>query len=609
MKTHLQMHPFCLKNVVAALAAGSVLALAGCGGSSGGITSASTAPAAAPITLSGTAAGGAAIAGGAVNAKCATGSGTATTAADGSYTLTVTGIAPCMLQVTDPTNAAKVYYSAVPAGATTANITPLTSLVVANAIGADPATAYTSFSSTTQAAITSTAITTAVSNVSTALAGIGVSIPAGTNPVTATFTAATETKAGSALDQQIDALAAKLANANVPLSTLVTTMATNSTSATAVSSAVTTLATNSGISSSTLTVPASGTAAAATCPYATSGKYLGAGLGDNSITQYSIDFKALTAQNVAANKSFTITTGVDPNNPCAYTFSNATQTVNVRVSQSGLSAFSSAALPTTAATSLATSSVGLVLPAPTTTFALADFAGTWNAVQWDQAVGVTYWNSTFSQLVIDNAGNLSYYVCSGATSCATTPSMTHTISGPDAAGVFTVTGSDGSKRNFAIYRSANGDMVGFGVLVSSTSYNGQYFVFSKRVSAPIVRTVGSSFSLVDWRATNNNTTGPQQTATPKTFTVTAATPLTNNTYSFTRQDNADSSTDSVQVNQPRVGMLTHPAVAATATLAAKPLWYGVNGIGWTIFGTATTGVPNSNTNPVFFGISIQTPNQ
>jgi len=74
--------------------------LAACGGGGGGTAGTNGVT---TITLTGTAATGKAIAGATVTAKCQTGTGVATTIADGSYSLLISGgKLPCLLQITNP---------------------------------------------------------------------------------------------------------------------------------------------------------------------------------------------------------------------------------------------------------------------------------------------------------------------------------------------------------------------------------------------------------------------------------------------------------------------------------------------------------------------------
>ena len=125
--------------VLAATSAACVL-LAACGGGN----SADTTPAAA--SLQGLAATGAGLANASVMAKCATGAPlVGTTAADGSFTLSLNGgqTTPCMLQVVGGTPSVTLHGFATDAGRV--NITPLTDLVVTKALGTAPATAFASY--------------------------------------------------------------------------------------------------------------------------------------------------------------------------------------------------------------------------------------------------------------------------------------------------------------------------------------------------------------------------------------------------------------------------------------------------------------------------------
>lgn len=127
------MNPF--KTVLCVAAAAGALAACGGGGgvdASGGPTT----PPASAITLTGTAATGAAMAGVTVRAINATGVvTTAITGPDGHYTLNIANSAPFVLSATD--NTGHAWYSFAPA-AGTANITPLTTLALLDANGHKP---------------------------------------------------------------------------------------------------------------------------------------------------------------------------------------------------------------------------------------------------------------------------------------------------------------------------------------------------------------------------------------------------------------------------------------------------------------------------------------
>ena len=166
----------------------------------------------ASLTLSGTAATGAAIAGGTVTAKCSAGATTnATTNTDGTYSLAATsGALPCVLKVSSSDGTTSLYSVATGSGSSaTANITPLTQLVVASLTGADPAALFDGFSASTSTTLTSTALTSAQAGIVATLSGAGIDVSTLVNLVTGTLTAATTT--GNAYDAALDALQAQLA--------------------------------------------------------------------------------------------------------------------------------------------------------------------------------------------------------------------------------------------------------------------------------------------------------------------------------------------------------------------------------------------------------------
>lgn len=167
-------------------------ALVGCGGggSSGGSAGAGT-------SLSGLAATGAGIANASVTAKCASGTPlSGTTDGNGSYTLVLDGRSlPCMVQVTGGTPSVTLHSFAQAAGRV--NITPVTDLIVAKALGADPAAAFAGYTSTNGASI-ETGLAAAKTYVSTQIGNItGGSIA---DPLTGAFAV------GDADDKVLDAL-------------------------------------------------------------------------------------------------------------------------------------------------------------------------------------------------------------------------------------------------------------------------------------------------------------------------------------------------------------------------------------------------------------------
>lgn len=172
-------------------------AMVGCGG--GG---SSASPGA---SLSGLAATGAGIPNAVVSAKCASGAPlTGTTDANGSYTLALDGrTLPCMVQVTGGSPVVTLHSFAQTAGRV--NITPVTDLIVARALGADPATAFGSY-----AASDGIAIETGLAAAKTYVATQIQAITGGTiaDPLTGAFVV------GDADDKVLDALGNALTGAN-----------------------------------------------------------------------------------------------------------------------------------------------------------------------------------------------------------------------------------------------------------------------------------------------------------------------------------------------------------------------------------------------------------
>ena len=183
------------------------------------------------LTLSGVAATGAAIGNKAVEARCATGTGTATSNADGSYTISITsGALPCVLKVT-PASGPALYTLATGTGSSaTANISPVTQLVIASLTGAAPDTYFAAFDATAAAGVTSTKVSAAVAAVKATLFAAGLDLGS-IDVLAGTLTPATGTTTGNAYDQALDALAVKLSAAGTTLADLTTTVAAASTTA------------------------------------------------------------------------------------------------------------------------------------------------------------------------------------------------------------------------------------------------------------------------------------------------------------------------------------------------------------------------------------------
>lgn len=186
-------------------AAALALALAACGGGGGASTPS--------LAVGGTAATGAALAGATVAVKCVAGSGTATTNGSGGYTVTVEdGALPCIVRVTGTTAGGTpvILHSIVASGTTgagntttaTANVTPITEMIVAQLMAAMPTEAFDNFDAARVSSDTVAAALTAIVN---ALKTAGVDL-AGIDPLKAELVPASGSTAGNAYDQVLDTL-------------------------------------------------------------------------------------------------------------------------------------------------------------------------------------------------------------------------------------------------------------------------------------------------------------------------------------------------------------------------------------------------------------------
>ncbi len=140
------------KLILTGLTVLTVAVLAACGGGGGGDSTKTVSS----TKVSGTAATGAALAGATVSAKCASGSGSATTAADGTFTINIENAQrPCVLSVTTPDGT--TLHSVVEAGTennVVANVTPFTELITAALAQGSTKTFFEQFDANAQARLT-----------------------------------------------------------------------------------------------------------------------------------------------------------------------------------------------------------------------------------------------------------------------------------------------------------------------------------------------------------------------------------------------------------------------------------------------------------------------
>ena len=232
-----------IKYLTLVLAGATLATLAGCGGG-GDSNPAPATPALTPITvaptpaltpitvaptpaltLTGTAATGAAISGGPVAVKCASGTGSAITNADGSYTVSVSnGAFPCLAKVTAADGTVLNSVVTGSGSSAVANITPVTQLIVASLAGGDPSAYFAAFDATAASGVTSARVAAAQTAVVATLKAAGQDLSGLGDLLTGSLVPATGGSAGNAYDKALDALKTAVAASGITLADLANTV-------------------------------------------------------------------------------------------------------------------------------------------------------------------------------------------------------------------------------------------------------------------------------------------------------------------------------------------------------------------------------------------------
>ena len=198
-----------------------VLVACGGGGTSSQVTGAAAVTPAATVSVTGTAATGVAIAGGAVTLNCVSGkTGIASTGADGSFSVSAAGVTfPCVARVDykDSAGASQQLHSFVTA-AGNANINPVTDLLVANLTGGGALDAFDRFDAAKATGFTPALVAAAAGKVKAYLKTLGVdttNLP--DDPITTKLVAKNGTTPGDAFDKVLDDVKTKLTTAGLTI--------------------------------------------------------------------------------------------------------------------------------------------------------------------------------------------------------------------------------------------------------------------------------------------------------------------------------------------------------------------------------------------------------
>jgi hypothetical protein len=253
------------------------------------------------------AADGAPIEGATVNVVCAAGASlSALTGSGGAWQVTLAGLAlPCAVEVSGGTinsapNTTSYYSIATAAG--TMNISPLTSLIVANLAGEDPGAWFAALTPATLGGITAQQVTTAFNNVVAALSGL--TQLGNNNPITTPFVPTP----GNVSADMLAALSQAISNTNFSYASLLSAMASASPSVAASfnSSLIAAYDTNTQSGAAglqTIAVAPSGPSVAAglTQQFTASGKYLDGTSADiTSVVSWSSGNTAVATVNTSS---------------------------------------------------------------------------------------------------------------------------------------------------------------------------------------------------------------------------------------------------------------------------------------------------------------------
>ena len=591
-----------LHRLALSFAVASLLSACGGGGSGDASPPPPPPPASGSITLTGVVARGAALASASVAVTCATGTGTGTTSATGAYSVPIAvGALPCVLRATSSDGALRLH-SVAPAStanSVTANVTPLTELLVARLSGVEPAAFFTSANTsilTTTA--TASAVTAAQDSVASTLLAGGVNTSTAGNFISGPLVATAPGVTQNDYDRVLDALNARLITAGTTLATLTTTIASGSPTASASPSNPGTADVASLPAELLLKAKASNCASLASTGYRLIKVAPSPGSTVTAVETVDFDAASLTLR---VTGTTTVVDTFTPTGNCRY--SNAAG-ADIVVSPAGV--LVARAILGASDTTVAASARGtrrMIIGLPVQNIAAAELAGSWNAMGWERN-GAGVFEEVGASLTVASSGAITSARCGslltaiGACVADTSPLP---VFSANSAGGLNLTSTDPTdpwvERAFA-YRAGNGE-----VMAVVLSPGGSPFILTKErtLTLPAVGAVSSNWNV------GVDTAGVASSAlNSRTHTVASVSGST-----LVRNTSSDASTvtvpQSLQYNQARNGYIFRPGATATASDgSSRAVFEGfflpLRGFGLAPFyQPATTGTGSS---PAQFGISV-----
>jgi hypothetical protein len=562
------VNPMQLRPLALSLAAAGLFSA--CSG--GGSDSPPPPPPATGVTLAGVVARGAALASASVTATCATGSGTSTTGSNGSYSISITtGSLPCVIEAVSSDKLTKLH-SVAPAtstGSATANVTPLTELVVAQLTGADPAK-YVVVPGSLATLATASAVSAAQTAVASTLTAGGVSTANAGDFISGTLVAANGSTAGNAYDVVLDQLNAKLVASGTTLTTLTTTVAAAAAGSSGSSGSSGTPTTT--VDAATLPADLLLKPKAANCASLASGAYRVIKFA-RSVTGTAVPWPVTTVTTLNLDAStLTLSDPANPGNSFAWTangncrYSGADGS-DIVVSPAGvIVARGAVGLGDTSVDVTARGTTRMVIGLPVQNVALADLAGSWNISGWGPGTNPAVYEVSTGIANIASSGAVTQFKCGGSpintpeSACGVSTTLLPTISS-NSAGGFDFTSTDPNDRyvdrGFS-YRAGNGELM----LVVVSAYGGLQFGTKVRTLAlPAVGELTANWFL------DVGVSGVASTPLySRTRTVVS---LNSATGSATRNTASNGSSvtfpETFYFNPGRNGTVVRPAASATAS--------------------------------------------
>jgi hypothetical protein len=572
----------------------AVSTLVACGGGGGGSSASQS------LNLSGTAATGLALGGAAIDVKCSSGGTTNTTAnADGTYSVSIAGASlPCMLRATS-SDGTIVYHSladssaGLSSGSTTAatvNVTPLTEIIMAQAIGSGSTPSDTFVSNSTPPVAAVGNLTSAVTSVVNNLNAAGTVDLTGFNPITKAFKAATTTTSGDSFDQKIDALMASLSAGGQTVSDLSNVLVSSKDIQTDLKYAT-------GASPSA-------------CPYARTGNYQFVGKNGGYTNINVIVIPGHTGGSlIVADPSWGSGSGTPTSESNTFTWTNETQclavTGNSASSASKQLAFSKGGvIVASSGATVSGTTNGFAIGFPVQTIPASSIANTYNIIEYDtpSMTGSAYPATVYGAYKIDSSGNLMCVNNTSAIVCANIAGVLNQTANADGSYTLKMTNTSNSAtwndKVFA-YRGPDGQIM----VVGAIANNGGMFIGS--VQKPIPAPVGN-VRVTSWETRAINPTNSTPSGTLVETYVYDKTRIDDSSYTrtfITKNGVADNWVDTYLINNPIVGFKKRPAV--TYNGVSSPDNFSLTLPGNMAAFADGTGTSTSNT---YFGLAVTPPN-